>query len=99
MVNRVRKTQTQTELSQWRYGLTKCNPENRTTGGMAVKDTENSYFWQCGPEFLRTTEDKRPNRQISSKPTNKEKKSVGPNPADDCNNVMMETQKSEETGS
>ena len=37
VVNRVRKTQTQTELSQWRYALTKCNPENRIIFGSVVQ--------------------------------------------------------------
>ena len=37
VVNRVRITQTQTELSQWRYALTKCIPENRIIFGSVVQ--------------------------------------------------------------
>ena len=58
---------------------------------MAVNDIANSNFWQSVPEFLGTTEDEQPNRQISWTQINKKKQNVGQKLAEDCNNVMMLT--------
>lgn len=65
---------------------------------MTVKDIANSNSWWSGPEIFGTTEEEWPYKQISSTPTNKEKKSVAQEPVEDRNNVMMVTQDFEETG-
>ena len=52
---------------------------------MVVRHIANSNSWRICPDFLGTTEDEWPNKQIGLTTIHKDKKKVGQKSAKDCN--------------
>ena len=66
VAHRVGEIHESTNPEQWRYVPTKLNPADRGTRGLTVDELKNDECWWQGPEFLRQSELKWPERKFES---------------------------------